>query len=155
VKKETGDTKDGKEVVERQFEVNERSDEERQNSEESKQDAQENELREFRQTRSIAEQEKTKKRCADNNLAKVSSEDSEEQTGQRGTLRYERKESLDQTTPQSEGNGENTKQKDSEVESSKGTPCYSSFLTVLGSCLRYTYTSRFIGQRKLLNRTMG
>jgi hypothetical protein len=129
VKKETGDTKDGKEVVERQFEVNERSDEERQNSEESKQDAQENELREFRQTRSIAEQEKTKKFNADKNLAKVSREGCEDQKGHRGALRYKSKDRIEEIPPQSEEKGKNTKQK--EAESSKGTPCYSSFLSLL------------------------
>ena len=139
-------TKDEKKAVERQFKGNACSDEERQNSEESKQNAQKSEPRELGQRRSTAEQEKTNKCSADNNLAKVSREDSEEKKDQRGTLWH-----LDEIPPQSEEEGENTKQR--ETESSKGTPCYSSFLTVLGSCLWYTYTNSSFYRPK--NRTMG
>jgi hypothetical protein len=151
VNEEATDTINEKEAVERQFEASARSDDERQNSEENKQKAQKNKPRELEQTRSTAEQEKRKKRCADNNQAKVSSKNSQKQTGHRGTLRYELKESFDQTPSQSEEKWENTKEK--EAESSKGTPCYSSFLTVLGSCLWYTYTNSSFYRPK--NRTMG
>ena len=111
-----GDAKDENKEAERQFEANARS------AEESNQNAKVSEPREFGQIRSTAEQKKIKKRSADNNSAKVSREDSEEQKGHRGTPPYKLKGSLEEIPPQSDEEGKNTKQK--EAETSKGMPCY-------------------------------
>lgn len=128
VNEEAGDTKDEKEAIERQFKAKARSDEECQTTEGNKQNAQKSEPRELGQRKSTTEQKKTNK-CetrADNNLAEVSREDREVQKGQRETLLY-----LDEIPTQSEEGGENTKQR--KAESSKGTPCYRSFLALLGT----------------------
>jgi hypothetical protein len=134
VNEAAGDAKDEKESVERKLEGNARSDKERQHSEGNKQNVKKSELRELGQRRSTAKQEKTMKRSTNNNPAKASREHSEEQTGERGTLRYKLEENFDQIPPHSEEEGKNTKQK--EAESSKGTPRYI-FFELIPECASF------------------